>query len=190
MKNNIEGFPNYHFDGELVWNINKDKILKKSKHPKGYYYYKLKTACGSWKSISYGKVEVLSGLSGIPEGFTEVPHTEGTAFVDENGRFFRRNAHNIGQEVIPNSPIGSQGKPKYLEVNLLYKGKFRVVELHQLMCVTFYDKDYVEKGLVCLHKDNDKTNPKLSNLRVGTYSENNKQSYDDGINKGNVYGLN
>jgi hypothetical protein len=49
-----------------------------------------------------------------------------------------------------------------------------VCYVHQLMAVSFIDKDYKSKGLVVDHIDRDKSNNDLTNLRVVTYSVNNE----------------
>ena len=51
-------------------------------------------------------------------------------------------------------------------------GKKKVCYLHQLMAISFIDKDYKLKGLVVDHINRDKTDSKLSNLRVVTQSKN------------------
>ena len=62
-------------------------------------------------------------------------------------------------------------------------GRFR--SIHSLIAITFLDENYIGKGLCCLHLDNNKNNHQLSNIKIGTYSENNKQAYTDGVNEGN-----
>jgi hypothetical protein len=46
-------------------------------------------------------------------------------------------------------------------------------------------ENYPDHGLCCLHLNNDKQDNRLINLAVGTYSQNNKQAYADGLNPGN-----
>ncbi len=53
------------------------------------------------------------------------------------------------------------------------------VDVHVLMAETFIMQDYIKKGLCCLHRDNDKTNCNISNLNIGTYSQNNKDAVTD-----------
>jgi hypothetical protein len=61
----------------------------------------------------------------------------------------------------------------------------RSFDIQKLMAITFLDPDYSNKGLCVMHKDDDKTNNVLTNLKIGTYSENNKSAYDNGLNNGN-----
>ena len=65
--------------------------------------------------------------------------------------------------------------PGYLRLRL----GGRLMDVHNIVAITFLDKEYVTKGLCCMHLDNDKTNPELTNLKVGTYSENNKAAFTD-----------
>ncbi len=183
MESNIKGFPNYHWDGENVWNIPKNKIITQTENRKsGYKFVKMKNYLGKWDSIKVNTVQYLAGRWDVPEDFVPVPFTDSKIFINELGVIYSVASTRYG---IPLLPYHNKNDPaKYPNVSLTYKGKRDKVNIHQLMCVTFYDDNYVEKGLCCLHKDNDKSNYKLSNLKIGTYSENNQQAYDDGINQG------
>lgn len=111
----------------------------------------------------------------IPEHAKEVPYTDGKVFITETGRVFSKATVKCGKEL--SNHVGSNG---YYQVKLKFKGTVSTIEVHQLMCRAFYDTDYVEKGLVCLHQDDNKLNINLSNLSLGTYSENLQQAYDNG----------
>ncbi len=79
----------------------------------------------------------------------------------------------------------SKNNRKYPTISCNFKGKEITIGVHQLLAITFLDKDYLDKKLVAMHIDNNKNNNILSNIKVGTYSENNKQAYDDRLNHGN-----
>jgi hypothetical protein len=65
-----------------------------------------------------------------------------------------------------------------LLINLYYDtGKYKSVQISRMIAECFMD-DFKEDLLV-LHNDNDTYNNDVSNLRVGTYSDNNKQAWDD-----------
>ncbi|QZI87157.1 hypothetical protein MYOV085v1_p0138 [Vibrio phage 355E48.1] len=183
MKSNIKGFPNYYWDGEGVWNISKNKTIKQTESRRGSFkFVKMKNEEDKWDSIKINTVEFLAGRWDVPSDFRIVPYTESKVFINELGEIYSIASTKYGVPLIPyHKP---EDPTKYPSVIITYRGVRGKVNIHQLMCVTFYDKDYVQKGLVCLHKDNDKSNYRLSNLKVGTYSENNKQAYDDGINRG------
>jgi hypothetical protein len=55
-----------------------------------------------------------------------------------------------------------------------------VCYLHQLMAITFIDKDYKRKGLVVDHIDRDRSNNDIANLRVVTSSVNNENRESKG----------
>ncbi|CAH9014888.1 putative HNH endonuclease [Vibrio phage 277E43-1] len=186
MKNNIKRFPNYHWDGVNVWNIRKNRTVKQTySRNSTYKFVKMKSFEGKWDSVELNTVEYLSGRWDVPSDYCVIPYTEGRAFINKEGRIYSTASVKYG---VPLKPYHNDlDTSKYPKVTLHYKGKRRSMNIHQLMCVTFYDTNYVEKGLCCLHKDNDKSNYHLDNLKLGTYSENNKQAYDDGINPGNGF---
>jgi len=53
--------------------------------------------------------------------------------------------------------------------------------VHRLVAITFLPNE--NNFPVVLHKDNNKLNCHISNLKWGTYSENNSQAIRDGLNK-------
>jgi hypothetical protein len=70
-----------------------------------------------------------------------------------------------------------------LMVNLYYTtGKFKTKQVSRLVMEHFGGYD---ENLLVLHNDNDTFNNHISNLRMGTYSDNNKQAWDDGRQVGN-----
>ncbi|AUR89290.1 hypothetical protein NVP1121O_262 [Vibrio phage 1.121.O._10N.286.46.C4] len=190
MVDNIEGYPNYYWDGKEVWNIAKRIKLKVTTNRDKSLRVKLKNSSGKWQGVQIDTVKYLSEGFILPDGFLPIPDTEGLVFINPEGMILSIRRSRVGTYLKPYYGSHLDGTPKYPVVTITYEGRVRNIGVHQLMCVTFYDKDYVSKGLVCLHKDNDKTNFKLSNLKIGTYSENNKQAYDDGLNIGNFLGHN
>ena len=79
----------------------------------------------------------------------------------------------------PNGLLLSQhvGSTGYLQVKVADKTR----RVHSLVAITFLDKDYIAKGLVAMHLDNNKQNPLLSNIKIGTYSENINAAHADGL---------
>ncbi len=71
----------------------------------------------------------------------------------------------------------------YLEVGLSRDGVRRTQPIHILVARAFIDKDYIIKGLVVNHIDGDKTNSRLSNLEITTYSGNIVHAHRSGLNK-------
>lgn len=69
-----------------------------------------------------------------------------------------------------------------LMVNLYYStGKFKTKQVSRLVMEHFGEYD---ENLLVLHNDNDTFNNNIDNLRMGTYSDNNKQAWDDGRQPG------
>ena len=78
--------------------------------------------------------------------------------------------------------IGTNGYPY---VKIQYDGIGRKVDVHKLVAEAFMMKDYSKYGICCMHRDDDKMNPHVDNLELGSYSQNNKDSYGRGRNPGN-----
>ena len=174
----IPGYPDYYFD-EFESLIFKPK---QSQQKLVYKRYKIKDANGRWQWKSRKGLLALAGLGlPIPETAAKIPNTD-YYYIDKSG-----NVYSYG----PNNPQGLVLKPAtarngYLVVNVIgTNGVRRFKGVHSLMAETFIMPNYSKKGLVCMHLDNNKQNNSLDNLKVGTYSENNKQAYTDGINPGN-----
>lgn len=178
----IPEFANYIYieDLDLVVSRISGKTMMANKRHSGNTYYKLKRDDGVWCQVSRLKLLSSCGLKIDISNCSKLIPNSGNYFCDTKGVIHSFENFSFG-EVIEGS-VGSSG---YKAVNIVYKGKRRNVEIHQLVCVTHIMSDYIEKGLVCLHADNDKLNNNISNLSVGTYSKNNKDAYADGINKGN-----
>lgn len=72
---------------------------------------------------------------------------------------------------------------RYLRVSVYRTGakKPTLEYTHDLVCRAF--KGLPPKGMVCIHKDNNRTNTKPTNLTWATQSDNIKQTYTDGLRK-------
>jgi hypothetical protein len=72
---------------------------------------------------------------------------------------------------------------KHLRVNLTWDGKREEPPLHQIVMELFGPPKPKGEHVVILHKDNNGTNNKISNLKWGTRSQNVQQAHDDGLIK-------
>ena len=73
------------------------------------------------------------------------------------------------------SGINSAG---YLHVTLCSKGKHTTTQLHRLVLKHFSSTP--KNNQQCMHKDNNKQNNQIYNLKWGTQSENTQDAYDTG----------
>jgi len=174
----IDGFPGYKYEDGVVYKPNGDvqKLLKGNTPKRSNFFYKMKNAEGKWVQVTRDRIKSIVGeILGIPEDAKQIYQYE-NYYIDTDGNVYSFSRSNpTGKKLSPR--IDTAG---YLSITL--KGKPRTV--HSLLAETFIMHDYREKGLCVMHIDNNKLNCKLSNIKVGTYSENNKQAYKDGINKG------
>lgn len=76
------------------------------------------------------------------------------------------------------------GKFGYLLIGLRKNGVPRTERVNVLMGKTFLDKDYISKGLVTNHKNGVKSDNRLENLEIVTWSENNLHARKTGLNQG------
>lgn len=175
MKKEIEGYPDYYIIGEEVYRHRNDSKVTVQRNNK----CKVKDSSGTWRTISLNTLLALSGSSiELPIGAKQIPGHE-NYYIDTSGNVYSFTALNP-RGIKLSTWVGRHG---YLVVsidNVKY-------DLHYLMLHTFKLENYTDKGLVCMHLDDDKTNPKLSNLELGTYSQNNKDAYDRGLNPGNGF---
>ena len=180
----IPGFSKYSLINNEIINTITNKVMHRSHRGNPSEFYQLYSDTGIRKKTSYKNVKALCNIDReieVPKNALPIKHSNGEYFIDTLGNVYSfSNRSPAGKILIPQ--IGTNGYPI---IKLHYKGKMRVVEIHQLLCVTFILEDYIERGLVCLHKDDCKTNCNLSNLSVGTYSQNNKDAYKTGLNPGN-----
>ena len=178
----IPGYSRYYFDSDLIL------ISKKSGKPVTLFLKnkcKVKNDNEEFKNISKNTLLDLAGLSlKLPNTAKKIPKTE-NYFIDIDGTVYSYN-HIYPAGIVIKPHVSAKG---YLQVGININVNSvivrKTVDVHKLVAQTFLMEDYIEKGLCCLHLDNNKTNCNLTNLAVGTYGENNKQAYADGINPGN-----
>lgn len=174
----IKDFSSYYLDDDRNIIRKKDsKVVSITTSPKGYRYCKLKNDNGSWCSVQESTVFSLSSIDIDLTGFKEIPNSNGLYFINKIGTVI--SFASIKSGIILKPYYYKCGK-KYPIVTINNKTE----TIHSLIAKTFINKNYVEEGLCCMHIDNDKNNHTLSNLKIGTYSENNKQAYEDGVNPG------
>jgi len=178
---NIPTFPGYQLVEGIVYK--NGKAVTATFRGRGRYIYKMKHESGKWKQLALRTVKSLfEPLLNLPEGSREVKNTDGKYWIDVDGNVYSFTHMNL-KGVVLQHYLSANG---YVSVGINNVTR----EVHSIMANTFILDGYADKGLCCLHKDNDKTNPSLDNLSVGTYSENNKDAYKDGLNKGNKNGSN
>lgn len=175
----IKGFSNYELlDGGCVLNLKTNKIVTETKSKcSNTCFLKMKDDNNKWISIAKRTIVTLANGINIPNGSVEIPNID-NYFINKNGEVISCTIFKQGEKLKIYYP---KDMKKYPTVTL--NGK--KIAIHQLLAITFLDKDYVKKGLVVMHLDNNKNNHTLENIRLGTYSENNKQAYNDGLNHGN-----
>jgi len=121
----------------------------------------------------------------LPTGAKSIPYTDNTYFTDKTGTIYSFSRSYPNGKILKPS-VGSSGYPS---VNIVFKGRRRFITVHQLICRTFISVNYIEEGYCCLHADDNKLNYSLSNLSVGTYSQNNRDAYTRNLNTGNTLDL-
>ena len=92
--------------------------------------------------------------------------------IDENGNVFNKN----GKELSPY--INNKGYKMIDMVN--DNGARKRFLVHRLVAMLFVDNP--NNDPIVLHLDNNKLNTNYTNLKWGTYSENNTQAIRDGLN--------
>jgi len=170
----IPGYTDYSLEKGNVYRKNNTQVtLQKTGS------LKLKDSEGNWKSVALTKIKSLCGIKlQLPKNAKAIPFTNNDYFIDKEANvysFTRKNPCGLKMK----TKVGSKG---YICVKIKYKDVTRKIELQQLMGITFLQQDYIEKGLVCMHLDDDKEKCELSNLRIGTYSQNNLDAYATGVN--------
>ena len=177
----IKGYNNYFYDGKDVYKCKKKITKTKSKNKPSF---KMKSNKGIWKRVSETTVKGLTSYKlKIPKHAVRISEND---FIDKQGNIYNFGLNNRNG-IIKKHKVGTNGYPS---IGLVINGKHTTVAVHQLLADSFIHKGYIAKGLCCLHKDNNKLNFNMDNLSVGTYSKNNKDAYTDGINKGNIKGVN
>ena len=177
---NIAGYSDFkYFNGKVF--KNSGALISKTVLAQGGVRFKMKNDVGTWFSVSERKIKSLTSLKLVlPDDAVVVPHSKDT-YITPNGEVFTYSTANP-QGTKLTIHVGSNGYPR---VTVFYKDKYSGIAVHRLLLEAFVDKDYISKGLCCLHKDDNKLNYCLDNLKIGTYSENNKDAYRTGLNPGN-----
>ena len=172
----IVGFDGYIFkDNEVVSPSGKTLTKVHTKH--GTYQYKMKRNDGKWTSVTESTLKSLTNNSLlVPSTAKEIPGYSGY-FIDTDGTVYSFSRTYPDGKIL-NHGIDTKGYPN-IKINK------KKVSIHSLLAITFIMEDYVKKGLCCMHKDDNKLNCHLNNLAIGTYSQNNKDSYKRGCNPGN-----
>ncbi len=177
----IYGFSNY----KLINNDIYDKNGKKKSIiilGNGRKRYNLKDDNGKWRGVSISRINKLTGrILKLPKDAKKIPGYN-EYFIDKKGNIYSFSDASPEGKILKHN-IGTSGYPR-----VSVGGKQR--DVHTLLAKTFIMEDYIERGLCCMHKDNNKLNFILTNICIGTYSQNNKQAYDDNINQGNKNGGN
>lgn len=181
--NKIEGFSRYSFLNGEVLDLKTNKPRKVYKDKKGKLFLKLFNNNGVLKNISLSTVKSLAGMPlELPPDAVPIKGASGY-FVDTLGNIYSFRNKKSGE--ILKHTIHHCG---YVYVNIYFDdGSKKNKTVHGIVARAFYDENYSDE-LCCLHLDDDKTNPALSNLKIGTYSENNKSAYDNGLNRGRKRG--
>ncbi|MFR4518367.1 MAG: hypothetical protein ACLUBL_03035 [Fusobacterium sp.] len=178
----INGYSNYYYKDNKIFKEDGTEISITKNKKANTFYCKLKNDKNEWKSVSINTIKALIGIKEELEGYTPIPYTDNKLWINENGEIISFAEIKSGKKL--KKPFSKNSK-KYPSIKCNFKGKSRRLGIHQLLAITFLDKDYLEKNLVAMHIDNNKNNNVLSNIKIGTYSENNRQAYYDGLNQGN-----
>ena len=91
---------------------------------------------------------------------------KGRYFVSNLGRVLSLNKKHFGK--IVKTFDNGHG---YLRVQLYHNGNWQNISVHRLVALTFYNEEPTEK-VACCHGNTVKTDNRLFNLKLGTYSEN------------------
>lgn len=84
-------------------------------------------------------------------------------------------------------PANAKNHSRYLRVRLRDSGRAQQIDVHRLVLIAF--RGPCPDGMECRHLDGNRHNPRLSNLRWGTYQENREDRIRHGRdNKGERHG--
>ena len=173
----INGFPGYTYKDGVLYNP-KNKAVNIITNARGSQTYKVKNYLGKWTHLALLKLKALVGeVLELPSDAKQIKGFE-DYYIDPRGIMYSFSSYTPAGSIMTTG-VGSNGYPR---VSL---GSNKTVEVHQLLARTFIMDDYIERGLVVLHRDDNKLNCTLDNICVGTYKRNNKDSYKTGCNPGN-----
>lgn len=100
-----------------------------------------------------------------------------TDYISESGKVYKDYGDGkMLPKLIKPNPVNG-----YVYVGITIGDKNVSKRVHRLVAKAFIPNDDPSNKVVVMHKDNDKTNNKVENLKWGTFSENTKQSFDDGL---------
>lgn len=179
----IPGYSQYTYKDGIITNQKTKKTVTITANKKcSTGFVKLKNDEGVWKSVAVQKIQALCTpeLTMPPEGYLLVPGYSRT-YINKYGSVWvgPSTTKSFGQ--FSTEYVGSNG---YAEAATEYLKNRAGRPIHQMLALTFLDSEYLEKGLCVMHLDDDKLNYSLSNLKIATYSENNKAAYETGVNPG------
>ncbi len=100
-----------------------------------------------------------------------------TDYISESGKVYKDygNGKMFPKCIKPNAVNG------YVYVGITMGNRNVSKRVHRLVADAFIPNDDPKNKTVVMHKDNDKTNNNIDNLKWGTISENTKQSFQDGL---------
>ena len=100
-----------------------------------------------------------------------------TDYISETGKVYKDcgNGKMFPKCIKPNAVNG------YIYVGITMGDRNISKRVHRLVANAFIPNDDPKNKTIVMHKDNDKTNNNVSNLKWGTVSENTKQAFDDGL---------
>ncbi|AXQ66702.1 hypothetical protein HOT95_gp077 [Vibrio phage vB_VpS_PG07] len=168
----IPGYSKYKFNHSTltVTNLHSGKELVVGKDGR----VKIKSDCGKWHKKSISQLKGLANPINL-EDWDLVPGTEGL-YINKSGQVLSLSTAFQGGKLLE-PYINKEG---YLTVAATILGKRAPIPVHCLLALTYLDPDYLDKGLLCRHLDDNKLNNNLNNLAVGTYSENLLDAYKNG----------
>lgn len=176
----MKNFTRYEFIDGVPFDTQNNKMMEKV-NSKGRHFYNLYDDSNIRKQVSSIKIsrEFSLGIE-IPKEAVPIKGYE-DYFICRDGRVFSAGKKSSSDRLLKHV-VSGKGYPS---VGLYKEGRPKKVDIHVLLIKTFVMHDYIEKGLCCLHADDNKMNYSLDNLSVGTYSQNNKDAYTRGLNNGN-----
>jgi len=100
-----------------------------------------------------------------------------TDYISESGRVYKDygNGKMLPKCIKPNPVNG------YIYVGITMGDRNVSKRVHRLVAEAFISNDDPENKTVVMHKNNDKTDNRVENLRWGSVSENTKQAFQDGL---------
>ena len=170
MKKEIIGFSKYYYLNEKIFKKEDSTEIYMLKNRKAFL---MKNDENKYKQLGINKLKYLTGEQlEYPNDAKKIYGFE-DYIIDKNGNIYSYSNKNKYGKILKTS-IGTSGYPS---VSLLKNGIIYKRDVHLLVANTFILNNYTKHGLCCMHNDDNKLNYKLSNLRVGTYSKNNKDAY-------------